>query len=230
MGNFKNSLDDFCTFGKSVNNHPITAKASGKSAEINLYGVIGGYTANLAQFKRDLDAAGKADNITIYLNTIGGSFADGLPIHNLIKQHPAFITVKIMGYALSIGSVIMLAANRVECAENGLVMIHRAQGFTYGDAADHQKNAEILQKHEQAVIPAYARRLGKTEGQVLALLQDETWYTAKEAKAAGLVDAITNEADMDKAEETAGMQGEGLKLINAYRNRPATLIQRGHYS
>ena len=232
MGNFKNSLDDFCAFGKSVSNHPITAKASGKSAEINLYGVIGGYTANLAQFKRDLDAAGKADNITVYLNTIGGTFADGLPIYNLIDQHPAHITVRVMGYALSIGSVIMLAADRVECAENGLIMIHRAQGFTYGDAADHQKNADVLEKHERAVIPAYARRLTKTENQVLDLLKAETWYTAKEAKAAGLVDAITGAAELESARDTAGATNEGRTILNAYKCTPGQLCQptQGHYS
>lgn len=236
MDNFKNSLDAFCTFGKSVGNHSITAKATSKTAEIYLFGVIGGYTANLDQFKRDLDAAGKADNITIFLNTVGGAFVDGLPIHNLIKQHPAKITVKIMGYCLSIGSVIMLAADKIECAANGMIMIHRAQGFTYGDAGDHAKAATVLQKHEAAVIPHYASKLRKTASEVQALLNAETWYTATEAKAAGLIDAIIGSVDPDTASDGAGMTGGGRDIINAYKCKPGTLCLqptgqgRGHYS
>lgn len=137
-----------------------------------------------------------------------------------------------MGYALSIGSVIMLAAKRVECAENGMVMIHRAQGFTYGDAADHTKTAQVLQTHENAVIPHYMRRLGKTDKQVRDLLQAETWYTAAEAKAAGLVDAITGEVEADTARSKAGMTGDGRKILNAYKCKPGQLcsLARGHYS
>ena len=213
MNTFTNALEAFCRFKLPV------AKVSGsKNAEIDLYGVIGGYTANIDIFKRALDAVGDVDTITIYLNTIGGAFNDGLPIFNLIAQHPAYITVKVMGYALSIGSYIMLAADHVECAENGLIMIHRAQGFTYGDAADHGKNAQILQKHEEAVMPLYMRKLGKTANQVLDIMQAETWYTAVEAKTAGLIDAITGKIDLDKAKNKSGMKAEGQAIMNRYRN------------
>lgn len=223
MNKFSNLLDVYCRLDTPAS-PPITAKASNtKTAEIDLYGVIGGYTANLSRFKRDLDNAKDAGSITIYLNTIGGAFNDGLPIYNLIKQHPARISVKVMGYALSIGSLIMLAADRVECAENGLIMIHRAQGFTYGDAADHTKNAQILEKHEAAVIPAYMHKLGKTERQVQEIMQTETWYTAAEAKAAGLVDAITGKVDLESANDKAGISAEGRAIVNSYRHTPRSI-------
>ncbi len=219
MNSFSNLLDAYCRLDKQAS-PPITAKSANnaKTAEIDLYGIIGGYTANFDRFKRDLDNAKDAGSITIRLNTIGGTFADGLPIYNWIQQHPAHITVKIMGYALSIGSLIMLAADRVECAENGLIMIHRAQGFTYGDAADHTKNAQVLEKHEAAVIPIYMRKLGKTESQVKQIMQAETWYTAAEAKAAGLIDTITGKIDLDKAKDDSGMADEGKTIMNRYRN------------
>ncbi len=233
MNSFSNLLDAYCRLA----NPAITAKSANnaKTAEIDLYGVIGGYTANLSQFRRDLDSASNADNITVYVNTIGGTFADGLPIYNLIKQHPAQITVKIMGYALSIGSLIMLAADRVECAENGLIMIHRAQGYVYGDAADHTKNAQVLEKHEAAVIPIYMRKLDKTESQVKQIMQAETWYTAAEAKTAGLIDTITGKIDLDKAKDDSGMKAEGQAIMNRYRNTQRYIHdlathQRGNYS
>ena len=111
-------------------------------------------------------------------------------------------------------------------------MIHRAQGFTYGDASDHTKTAQVLQTHENAVIPDYMRKLGKTDKQVRDLLQAETWYTAAEAKAAGLVDVITGQVDTSAAIDKAGATGEGRKIINAYKCKPGQLctLAKGNYS
>ncbi len=232
MDNFKTFLDQHCSLtaaGQPVSKPLPTLAGKAKTADIYLMGVIGGYEANLPRFRGDLEAAGKVDKLTVYLNTIGGNFADGLPIYNLLAQHPAHVTVKVMGYALSIGSVIMLAADRIECAENGLVMIHRAQGFTYGDAGDHQKTAEILTKHEAAVIPRYAAKMGKTHSEVQALLNAETWYTAAEALQAGLVDAISGKAEADAAEQ-AGMQADGQAIMQHYRHVPRQLAQGAGYS
>lgn len=236
MDDFKALLDSYCNTATPANLDRATAKATSKTADIYLFGVIGGETANLDKFKRDLDAAKKAETINVYINTVGGAFNDGLPIYNLLEQHPAKITVKIMGYCLSIGSVIMLAADRIECAANGMIMIHRAQGFTYGDASDHAKTATVLQKHEAAIIPHYASKLHKTPNEVQALLNAETWYTATEAKAAGLIDAIIGSVDPDTASDGAGMTGSGRDVINAYKCKPGTLCLpqsgqgRGHYS
>ena len=169
----------------------IAHNAGARNADIYLYGIIGGWNVNAQQFLAELQAAGDVDTITVYLNTVGGSFYDGLPIYNTLKQHKAHVTVKVMGYALSMGSVVMLAGDAVEAAENSLIMIHRAQGGVWGDAGEMAKTADILLKHEAAILPEYARRMGKTETEVQALLQAETWYTAAEAKAAGLVDTIT---------------------------------------
>lgn len=169
----------------------IAVNSASRHADIYLYGVIGGWNANIQQFLMDVQNAGDVATMTVYLNTVGGSFYDGLPIYNTLKQHKAHITVKVMGYALSMGSVIMLAGDVIEAAENSLIMIHRAQGEFWGSAEDMQRGAEILIKHEQAILPEYMRRMGKSANQVQALLNAETWYTAAEAKAAGLVDTIT---------------------------------------
>ncbi|MEB4590782.1 head maturation protease, ClpP-related, partial [Candidatus Thiothrix sp. Deng01] len=178
------------------------------------------------QFLADLQGAGDVETITVYLNTVGGSFYDGLPIYNTLKQHKAHVTVKVMGYALSMGSVIMLAGDVVEAAENSLVMIHRAQGGVWGDAEDMAHASQVLQKHEQAVIPEYMRRLGKSEQDVMALLKAETWYTASEAKAAGLVDAVTA-ATLTGKGGAADMQAESWEYASQhFRNIPQAVMQR----
>ena len=181
----------------------IVTNQAGSHADIYLYGVIGGYYANVQQFLYDLNSFGNVQTITVYLNTVGGSFYDGLPIYNTLKQHKAYVTVKVMGYALSMGSVIMLAGDSIEAAENALIMIHRALGDVVGgDAEEMTKAAEILLKHEAAIIPEYMRRLNKTAEEVAGLLAAETWFTAAEAKAAGLIDVITQVVDVNLPDAT----------------------------
>ncbi len=203
----------------------IQSNAATKQADIYLYGVIGGYYANVQQFLADLQAAGDVERITVYLNTIGGSFYDGLPIYNTLKQHKAHVTVKVMGYALSMGSVIMLAGDTVEAAENSLIMIHRAQGVAWGDADAMAQAATILQKHEQAILPEYMRRMGQSAQQVQALLAAETWYTATEAKAAGLVDVITETVESNREEAKLEAQAWNYATQH-YRNIPPALLNR----
>ena len=199
----------------------IITNAAARHAEIYLYGVIGGYYANVQQFLADLQNAGAVDKITVYLNTVGGSFYDGLPIYNTLKQHKAHVTVKVMGYALSMGSVIMLAGDKVQAAENSLIMIHRAQGCVCGDADDMTHSSQILLKHEQAVLPEYMRRMGKSEQEIMGLLKAETWYNAHEALAAGLVDEVT---EYDHTIDTASFSGDTWEYATQhYRNIPQNI-------
>lgn len=195
-----------------------------KHLDIYLFGVIGGWRVNAQTFLDDIRGAGEVKTITVYLNTVGGSFYDGLPIYNMLKQHKAQVTVRVMGYALSMGSVIMLAGDRVEAAESSLIMIHRAQGGVFGDADDMTKGADVLVSHEAVIIPEYARRLGVSPEQVSELLAAETWYTASQAKEAGLIDALIEEPEGD--DMAANILDESLEYVNQhFRNIPAALVQ-----
>lgn len=205
--------------------YSLAVNKSTKHADLYLYGVIGGYYVNIQSFLADLRNAGNVDTITVYLNTFGGTFYDGLPIFNTLKQHPAQVTVKVMGYALSMGSVIMLAADTVEMAENALVMIHRAQGGAWGDAKELRKMATVLEKHEAAIIPSYLHRMSISEAELQTLLQDETWYTAAEAKAAGLIDTITDKIDLSQAEADLTEDAWAFAAEN-FNHPPANFVSR----
>ena len=208
---FKQSLSDFCNLGLT------SAINAGKSADVYLYGVVGGSKVNADTLQTTLDSLGEVDVINVHINTLGGTFSEGLAIYNILKSHKAFIVVKVMGYCLSMGSHIMLAADRVECAENGLIMIHRAQGFTFGCVDEHQKAISTLLKHEKTFMPMYRVRLSKTEAEVLMLLKAETWYTASEAKSAGLVDVVFNGVEIDEKASNAG--ASGLNVTVNYRGQ-----------
>jgi ATP-dependent protease ClpP protease subunit len=180
--------------------YTLKANKKKKHADLEIYGVIGSWWGvNHREFNHELKSQGALETITVRLNTIGGTFYDGLPIFNILKQHPAIVTVKVMGYALSMGSIIMLAADRVEMAQNSLVMIHRAQGWAQGDAKEMRAVANRLETHEEAILPLYQQRMRLSEDAVRELLQNQTWYSAKRALAAGLIDAITDPIDLEEA-------------------------------
>jgi len=173
-------------------------KAKGeKNAEISIYGDIGESwnddTVTAKDFVKDM-AETDAENITVRINSYGGSVSDGIAIYNAIKRHPANITVAIDGVAISIASLIAMAGDTVEMASNAMMMIHAPWSYNYGNAEDLRDAADVLDKYANAMATSYSSKTGKTIDEVMAWLGDSTdhWFTAEEANAEGLIDSITN--------------------------------------
>lgn len=166
-----------------------------KSAEVLIYGDIGeswsGETVAAKDFVREI-AALDAAQITVRINSFGGSVADGIAIHNSIKRHPATTNVVIDGVAASIASLIAMAGDTVEIAENALLMIHAPWGMAMGNSADMRDFADMLDTWAQAMSASYAAKSGSTKEEMLALLTDgeDHWYTAEQALAGKFVDSI----------------------------------------
>lgn len=175
--------------------YQINAKGD-KSAEITIYGDIGeswygeGITAK--QFVKDL-AALNVDTLTVRINSYGGAVADGLAIYNAIKRHKASTTIAIDGVAVSIASLIAMAGDKVEMADNALMMIHAPWGGAMGNSKDMRDMADVLDKFASAMSSSYADKTGKTIEAVMSWLSDgaDHWFTAAEAAAENLVDTVT---------------------------------------
>jgi ATP-dependent protease ClpP protease subunit len=172
------------------------AGAHAAAAEVFIYGDIGeswwGESVTAAQFVKDF-AAIDATEITVRINSYGGSVSDGIAIYNAIQRHPATVAVAIDGVAVSIASLIAMAGNRVEMAENALLMLHAPWGAASGNSAHMRQYADLLDTWAQAMTSSYAKKSGQPREDILALLTDgkDHWYTADEAKAAGFVDDVT---------------------------------------
>ena len=166
---------------------------SGAVAEVWIYEEIGtdfwgeGLTAK--QFVTDL-AALEVDHIALHINSPGGSVFDGQAIYNALERHPATVTSYIDGVAASIASVIALAGDHVEMAENALFMIHDPHGFAMGTAAEMRQMAGILDKVGDTILGVYERKTDINREKIAADMAAETWFTAAEAVAAGYVDSV----------------------------------------
>lgn len=196
--------------------YAIKAKAAAEdapvSAEIYIFGDIGeswwDETVTAKQFVKDI-AAIEADEITVRINSYGGSVTDGIAIYNAIKRHPATVTVSIEAAAYSIASLIAMAGDTVEMAENALLMIHAPWGYTGGNSVELREFADTLDAYALAMASSYVSKSGQTQNAILDLLTDgkNHWYSAEDAKAAGFIDAITGAVSIAAS---ARIQASGL--------------------
>lgn len=192
--------------------YSITASAG--VAEIHIYEEIGYWGVNAKQFADDLKGLRGISTIQLRINSPGGSVFDGTAIYNCLKQHPATVVAYIDGLAASMASVIAMAADRIVMPENALMMIHNPWTVSYGDAEQLRKDADLLDKVKASLISAY-RRSGKSDDEIAALMDAETWFTGEEAVAAGFADEV--EAAIPLAASA------GFGLLDQFNKTPQAL-------
>ena len=171
------------------------ADSAAKVAEIYIYGNIGDSWSEdgviASEMVRDL-AVLEADEITLRINSYGGSVTDGLAIYNALKRHPAPVAVQIDGVAISCASYIAMAGDTITMAANAQMMIHAPWSIAIGNAADLRLQADLLDRYSKAMTSAYADKSGLTYAEALLLITDgkDHWYSADEAMAAGFCDTV----------------------------------------
>lgn len=168
-----------------------------KSAELILYGSIGSdeYWDDISDkaFKQDIENLGDIENITLHINSPGGSVFSAVAIANTLKNHKAKITANIDGLAASAATIITSACDTVKMPKNALFMVHNPITFAYGNNQDMQKTLEMLNKIKNSIIETYLNK-AKTDKETLSELMDnETWMSAEEAKEYGFIDEILDE-------------------------------------
>jgi len=161
-----------------------------------------------------------AKNITVRINSPGGSIDDGIAIYNTLKTNGAAIRVEIVGAAYSAASFIAMAGDEIVMHENAMMMIHDPSTVMYGDAASLRKEADVLDKFKVNLVSTYSARTGKSEDEISQAMKDETWYTAAEALEAGLITSIA----ANKAAPVAQNRVD-ISRFN-YRNAPKNILER----
>lgn len=186
-------------------------------AEIYIYDEIGFWGVTARQFVSDLQALGDVSHINLHINSPGGDVFEGIAIFNALKFHGAAITVHIDGIAASMASVIAMVGNPVIMPENTMMMIHKPWGFAGGDANDMRDYADLLDKMESVLIPAYAEKTGKSAEEIAAMLEDETWMNGSECVAQGFADQTTPSLQAMACIQSKRIE-EFEKMPNAIRN------------
>lgn len=162
--------------------------------EIMLYDEIGedpwwGTGVSAKAFAEDLNAI-DTDEIHLRINSPGGDVFEGIAMLNALRRHSAKVTVYVDGLAASAASIVAMGGDEVVMARNAELMIHDAWGVAIGNADDMAKMHEDLNRASDNLASAYADRAGGSINQWRKAMKAETWYSDKEAVAAGLADRV----------------------------------------
>ncbi len=168
----------------------IQNNAKSNDADVYIYSEVGGYDVNAKSFIDELKEI-KDKNINVHINSLGGSVFDGLAIYNALKNHAKKVTTRVEGIAASIASVIAMAGDTIEMAENSLFMIHNPFAMSGGDANELRKTANILDKIRNEIAGIYASKSKHNAQHYIDLMDVESWFNSNETLELGLINGIT---------------------------------------
>ncbi|WP_339012271.1 head maturation protease, ClpP-related [Lactococcus garvieae] len=191
--------------------------------KLRLSGVVGwDITAdNVSTFLNENDDK----DITIFLNSPGGSVVDGLEIYNLLRASGRNITTVLTGIAASMGSIIFLAGDKRIAMTGGLFMIHKPSGFSWGDADDFRKEADLLDKMQGSLQEIYVERAEIDN--LEEAMNAETWFNIQEMKDKGIVtsdEAVSFEEVIDSNDDQDDLENEEeMAITEEMKAKMATL-------
>ena len=163
------------------------ARKNKNELNIQIYGQIGGFswfdeTVSAEQVYKELENFGDdIDTINLYINSPGGSVTEGCAIYTALKRHKAVKNVYIDGQCSSIASVIAMAGDKIAMSPVATMMIHNPITALAGDAIELRKTADILDLMKDIIINAYVTKSHLSREEISALMDTETYFTAKQA-------------------------------------------------
>lgn len=140
-------------------------------------------------FKEELSQF-KGKDITVWIDSYGGSVFAAAGIYNALKEHDGKVTVKIDSKAMSAASVIAMAGDEVLMSPMAVMMIHNPLTAAYGNMHDLRKVADVLDTIKESIVNAYALKTGRSRNKISQMMDDETWMSANVAVKEGFADGI----------------------------------------
>jgi len=195
--------------------NPDVKAAEADEASISILDVIGYdfWSGDGVTAKRIAAALRSIGNrpVTVNINSPGGDVFEGLAIYNLLREHPAKVTVKVLGLAASAASIIAMAGDEVQVARAGFLMIHNTWVVVSGNKNDLREAANMLEPFDKALADIYAARTGIDETEIAAMLDKETWIGGADAVEQGFADGLL---PSDAVKEEKGAKASALRRLD----------------
>jgi ATP-dependent Clp protease protease subunit len=139
-----------------------------------------------------LEAENPKKEIHMYINSPGGVVTAGLAIYDSMQLIRPPVQTFCVGQAASAASLLLMAGKKGErfALPNSRILVHQPSASYYGQAADIARHAEEVVKLKHRLNEIYARHTGRTVAEIERALDRDTYMTADEAKAFGLIDHI----------------------------------------
>lgn len=151
------------------------------------------YTANVIQAQLlYLDSADPGKDISIYLNSPGGSVYAGLGIYDTMQFISSDVATICTGMAASMAAVLLTAGakGKRSALKHSRVMIHQPLGGVQGQASDIEITAREIQKLKQELYTIIADHSGNPFERIEKDSDRDYWMTAQEAKDYGMIDEV----------------------------------------
>ena len=173
------------------------ATDAGDPETITIYDQIGvdAWTGDGVTAKRiagALRSIGERD-VRVNINSPGGDFFEGVTIYNLLREHKAKVTVRVLGVAASAASIIAMAGDEIEIAMASHLMIHNAWAVVVGNRHDLEQAQDALASFDGSMADIYSARTGIDRKKVASMMDAETWISADAAVSGGWADRKINE-------------------------------------
>jgi ATP-dependent Clp protease protease subunit len=142
-----------------------------------------------------LEAENPKKPIEMYINSPGGVVTAGFAIYDTMQYLKSPVATMCMGFAASMGSFLLMAGEpglRV-ALPNARIMVHQGSGGFQGKAADIARHAKDVLETQQRINALYAQHCGRTIAEVEEALDRDTFMSADEALAWGLVDRVNGQ-------------------------------------
>ena len=186
--------------------------------EISIHDDIGMWGISAAEFIADFKQIPVDAHINLSMHCYGGNVFDGLAIYNVLARESHRITATVEGVAASAASIILMAAGKIIMPEGSFIMIHEAWSSLFGgEAKDFLHMSDLLDQINAQLAGIYCRRTGLKDGEVRALMAEESWLTASTAKEKGFCDEVQGELKIAAS--------CSRYALSNYRNIPAAIAK-----
>lgn len=146
-------------------------------------------------FKKALEEISDSATIELHINSCGGSVKEGIAIYNQLKQKKCKeIVAYVDGFAYSIASIIMQAADRRVMGLGTSLLIHNMWMEVAGNADDLRKAADDLDVLMESNRQIYMERANITEEELIEMMNNETYLTPDQAVEMGFADEVDKAA------------------------------------
>ncbi|PVX56904.1 ATP-dependent Clp endopeptidase proteolytic subunit ClpP [Hallella colorans] len=165
---------------------------------------IDDYTANTLQAQLlFLDSTDAGKDISIYINSPGGSVTAGLGIYDTMQFILSDVTTICTGMAASMAAVLLVAGaeGKRSSLPHGRVMIHQPLGGVQGQASDIEIEAREILKFKKELFTIISEHSHQPYDKVWKDSDRNYWMNAEEAKAYGMIDSVMNRKKVKKEQE-----------------------------
>lgn len=139
-----------------------------------------------------LDSQDDEADITLYINSPGGSVSAGFAIYDVMNRIKAPVTTICMGMAASMAAFLLCSGSRGKryCLPNSTVMIHQPLGGVQGQATEIQITAKRILYLREQLYKIMAKNTGKTFEEIESACERDNYLTPEQAKEFGLIDEV----------------------------------------